>query len=41
MIKIEKVKLTCISGCVPKRYEFNIDLPEFKRENKRLFKAQE
>ena len=34
MIKIEKVKLACISGCVPKRYEFNIDLSVFEEERK-------
>jgi len=34
MIKIEKVKLACMSCCVPKRYEYNIDLPEFEEERK-------
>ena len=34
MIKIEKVKLSCIYYCVPRRYEFNIDLPVFEEERK-------
>ena len=34
MIKIEGIKLSCISCCVPNRYEFNKDLPEFAEERK-------
>ena len=34
MIKIEGIKLSCISCCVPDRYEFNKDLPKFDEERK-------
>ena len=34
MIKIEGIKLSCISCCVPNRYEFNKDLPDFDEERK-------
>ncbi len=34
MNKIEGIKISCISCCVPGRYEFNKDLPEFDAERK-------